>query len=613
MAVLMSERPKSLGENPAVVNDFSFVAATANGTGSQTANLAILRSLFKMGIPVHGKNIFPSNIQGLPTWYQIRVSKHGYVARPENPEILIAFNRATFQEDVVQLPSGGVCIYNADWKTAPQRDDIISYALPVRQLSKDSGMKGKFISYIANMVYVGAAAFLFGIRLEAIEEALMHQFAGKAKAVAPNFGVVNKAFDWCSENLEKHDPYLVKEMDNTEGLILLTGNEAAGLGSVYGGTSFVAWYPITPSTSLVDAYTAYATRLRKDGESTKNTFGIIQAEDELAAIGMVIGAGWAGARAMTATSGPGLSLMAEFAGMSYFSEVPAVIWDVQRVGPSTGLPTRTGQCDVTFAYYLGHGDTKNVLLFPSDLQDCFDYGTLAHNLADELQSLVLVLSDLDLGMNNWMSEPLRYPTEDIKRGKVLSAEELREQNGDWGRYRDVDGDGIGYRTLPGTDHPNAAYFNRGSGHNEDAVYSERSDVWLHNMNRLKRKFETARKLVPKPVIQRQEGARIGIIAYGTTKYAIDEARDQLLEDGLATDFMRLQALPIGKEVRSFIDEHDYCYVIELNRDGQMHAILQSEMPELATKLISLAEMDGMPLSAQWVLNGIRRLEYQDIL
>lgn len=584
-----------------ITNDFSLVAATVNGTGSQTANLTILRALFAMGIPVNGKNIFPSNIQGLPTWYHIRVSRDGYVARKETSEILVAFNLATVAEDIQKLPSGGVCLYNGDWRSVPQRDDVTYYAVPANQFVRETGMKGKLKDYITNMVYVGALAQLLEIPLSYIEEALNFNFKGRQSLVASNFAVVQAAFEWTAVNIAKSDPYRVDLMDKTKGLIMMTGNEAAGLGEVFGGVTFAGWYPITPSTSVIDSLSSYLKQYRRDSATGEATYTVVQAEDELAAIGMVLGAGWAGARAMTATSGPGISLMAEFVGLGYFAEVPAVIWDVQRVGPSTGLPTRTGQGDVTFVYYLGHGDTKNVILFPASIGECFDFGTTAHNLADELQTPVFVLSDLDLGMNNWMSEPFAYPEEPIKRGKVLHGDEIPA---DWGRYKDVDGDGIGYRTLPGDENWRGAWFARGTGHDENAVYSEDPQVWEANMARLLRKWETARKLVPGPVVDEREGAEIGILAYGTTLYAIEEARDRLADQGVQTSFMRLRALPINDEVRNFIEKFERTYVIELNRDGQLHAILQSELPDLATRLISLAHLDGLPLTARWVVEAL---------
>ena len=590
-----------VSERPFIVNDFSIVVATANGTGSQTSNLALLTAFFKMGIPVNGKNIFPSNIQGLPTWYHIRVSKDGYVARRHTSEILVAFNQVTLAEDIANLPPGGVCLHNDDWHDVPHRDDITYYAVPVNAFVRDTGMKGKLRDYITNMVYVGALAQLLEVPLQKLDEALDYQFKGRRKLVEPNLKVITAAYEWTVENIVKTDPYRVEPMNETEGQILITGNEAAGLGSVFGGVTFAAWYPITPSTSVIDSLNTYLSQLRQDPETGKATYAVVQAEDELAAIGMILGAGWAGARAMTATSGPGISLMAEFAGLGYFTEIPAVIWNIQRIGPSTGMPTRTGQGDLISTYYLGHGDTENVLLLPSSVEECFEFGTTSFNLADELQTPVFVLSDLDLGMNNWMAQPFAYPSEPIKRGKVLSAEEVTK---DYGRYKDLDGDGIGYRTLPGNENPLGAWFARGTGHDANAVYSEKSEVWLENMARLKRKFETARQLVPGPIITETTGAKIGFLAFGTTRYAVDEARDRLSADGIPSSFMRLRALPINDQVKAFVARHDKVYVVELNRDGQLHKILQTEMPEMATKLTSLAFLDGMPLTARWVVEAV---------
>jgi len=606
-ATAVPKRP-SIPRQP-LINDFAIVVATANGTGSQTANLALLRAIFRMGVPVNGKNIFPSNIQGLPTWYHIRVSKDGYIARRETNELLVAFNEATVHQDVRDLPPGGVCLYNADWRSMPSRDDVTMYGIPVRPFVADSGLKGKLSDYIANMVYVGALAYLLQIPLGKIDEALEIHFKKRRKLVESNMAVVRAAYEWASDNFIKTDPYRVEPMDATDGLMLITGNEAAALGAVFGGVSFAAWYPITPSTSLIDSLNEYLPRLRRDPETGKATYAVVQAEDELAAIGMILGAGWAGARSMTATSGPGISLMAEFAGLGYFAEVPAVIWDIQRVGPSTGLPTRTGQGDVIFTYYLGHGDTLNVILFPASVAECFEFGALAFDVADQLQTPVFVLSDLDLGMNNWMTEPFAYPEQPINRGKVVTEEDIRA-NGRFARYKDVDNDGIAYRTLPGNQHPLAPWFARGTGHNEQAIYSERPQDWENNMLRLRRKFDTARQLVPGPVVDQTEEADFGIIAFGTTQYAIDEARDRLAATGVQTSFMRLRALPINEEVREFIASHERVYVVELNRDGQLHKILQTETPEHAARLVSLAHLDGLPLTARWVVEAIEAAESQ---
>jgi 2-oxoglutarate/2-oxoacid ferredoxin oxidoreductase subunit alpha len=603
-----SATPHATADMADRVNDFSIVVATANGTGSQTSNLTLLRALFKMGIPVNGKNIFPSNIQGLPTWYHIRVSKDGYVARRETSEVLVAFNEVTVHEDIRELPAGSVCLYISDWRNVPVRDDITMYGIPVNQFLRELGARGKFRDRFTNMIYVGALSQLLDIDLGAIREALSYHFGGREALVDSNMEVIEMAYNWTAENIEKEDAFRVESMDLTRGKFLITGNEAAALGAIFGGMTVTAWYPITPSTSLVDALNEHLPALRTD-EDGRPTYAVVQSEDELSAIGMVIGAGWAGARAMTATSGPGLSLMAEFAGLSYFAEIPAVIWDIQRVGPSTGLPTRTSQGDVTFAYNLGHGDTRNVVLLPADPEECFEFGNTAFDLAEQLQTLVLVLSDLDLGMNNWMSDSFNYPAQPLQRGKVLTVEEI-EENG-FARYKDIDGDGIGYRTLPGNKHPLSAYFARGTGHNERAVYSERPDDWVVNMERLKRKFETARGLVPQPVVDEGAGARIGVIAYGTTEPAIEEARDRLAAEGIETSFLRLRALPVSASVRDFVKAHDRVYVVELNRDGQMHEILRLEMPDMATKLISLAFLDGMPLTARWVVDHLLEKEKEN--
>jgi 2-oxoglutarate/2-oxoacid ferredoxin oxidoreductase subunit alpha len=608
MSVTQIEMDEAMAEEqrPPVVNDFSIVVATANGTGSQTANLTLLRALFKMGIPVNGKNIFPSNIQGLPTWYHIRVSHEGFTARRHTSEVLVAFNEETVAEDISGLPAGGVCIYSADWRNVELRDDITNYAIPVNQFLREAGVKGKIRDYIANMVYVGAVANLLEIDPDKIEEALSFHFGRRQALVDQNMAVVRMAYDWAAENLEKQDPYRVEPLDLTSGKMLITGNEAAALGSVFGGVTFAAWYPITPSTSLVDALNSFLPELRRDPETGRATYAVVQAEDELAAAGMLMGAGWAGARAMTATSGPGISLMAEFVGLGYFAEIPAVIWDIQRVGPSTGLPTRTSQGDLLFAHFLGHGDTKNVILLPGTVGECFEFGTTAFNLADELQTPVLVLSDLDLGMNNWMTDPFDYPAEPIKRGKVLSAAEVEEKG--FARYLDIDGDGVTYRTLPGNEHPRSVYFARGTGHDEQAVYSEKAEDWDGNMARLARKFDTARDIVPGPVIDQVEGAEVAIIAYGTSLPAVEEGRARLAATGLDTSFMRLRAVPFNAQVRAFVEEHERLYVLELNRDGQMHQLLRLEMPDLAPKLISLAHLDGMPLTARWVVEALQNKE-----
>ncbi|MFQ5922027.1 MAG: 2-oxoacid:acceptor oxidoreductase subunit alpha [Anaerolineales bacterium] len=580
-----------------VVNDFSMVVATANGSGSRTSNLALIRALFRMGIPVSGKNLFPSNIQGLPTWYTIRASGDGHTARRDSVEILVAMNAPTFAEDHAGLSAGGACFFADDLPKPPARDDIIYYPMPIRDLVKEVDPPKDLRDYVANMGYVGIVSEVLGIDLEAVRGALLTHFHGREKPVELNMDMITLAAEWARENLEKQDPYHVQADDTTAGKILIEGNTAGALGAIYGGVSFASWYPITPASSFADAVREYLPQLRRD--NGKNTYAVIQAEDELSAIGMAIGAGWAGARAMTSTSGPGISLMAEFVGLAFFAEIPIVIWDVQRMGPSTGLPTRTSQGDVMFVRYLGHGDTKNVILFPGSVAECFEFGWRAFDIAERLQTPVFVLSDLDLGMNLWMSDQFDYPDEPMDRGKVLTAEQL-EEIGEFARYRDLDGDGIAYRTLPGNEHPLAPWFARGTGHNERAFYSERPDDWVRNMERLMRKAETARELVPAPIHHGSGKARVGLIYYGSTEPAVREACERLQE----IDTLRLRAVPFSVNVKQFIDDHEVVYVLEMNTDGQMHKLLQLEVPEQATKLRSLTQNNGMPLTARWIKQSV---------
>ncbi len=450
-----------------LVNDFGITFCTVNGSGSATANNTILRALFKMGIPISGKNVFPSNIQGLPTWFTIRVNKDGWLARIEKDDIIIAMNPATFSRDLGHLVPGGVFFYADDIKIPIDRTDIIAYPMPVKKLIKDAEVPSNLRDYVANMVYVGVVAQILGIDLEAIYQALDFHFRGKKSPIESNFKVVKAAADWAAANLVKSDRYSIERMNATAGYILSDGNTAAALGAIYGGVQFVAWYPITPASSLAESINQYVPSLRKDPESGKTTCVVVQAEDELAAVGMAVGAGWVGLRSMTSTSGPGVSLMAEYLGLAYFSEVPLVMWDVQRVGPSTGLPTRTAQGDITTAYYISHGDSNFVLLFPGTINECYEFGWRSLDLAERLQTPIIVLSDLDMGMNQWMTEPFRYPDTPLDRGKVLWEEDLDKMlekfNGQWGRYLDIDGDGIPYRTLPGNRHHRAAYFTRGTG------------------------------------------------------------------------------------------------------------------------------------------------------
>ncbi|MEQ8671684.1 MAG: 2-oxoacid:acceptor oxidoreductase subunit alpha [Aggregatilineales bacterium] len=598
------------GEDGKIVNDFAFSVATKNGSGSQTSNGVLVKALFNMGVPVNGKNLFPSNIKGLPTWYTIRVSKDGYTARRATTEIVIAYNQDTAAEDIANLPAGGVCLLPAEWKWGHSRDDIVYYEIPMKEIMSQTDVAREFSARVENMTYVGVVAQLFEIPLEEISKALLENFGGKAKPAEMNMNVVRLAYDYAEQNLEKQDPYYFAYDNQTEGKIFITGNEAGALGAIFGGVGVVAWYPITPSTSFVDAVISYK-YLRQDPETKKDTIAIVQAEDELAAAGMLVGAGFAGARSLTSTSGPGISLMAEFSGLAYFAEIPCVIWDVTRMGPSTGMPTRTSQGDLLFTYVLGHGDSRQICILPGSPEEAFEYGWKSFDISEQFQTPVFVISDLDLGMNNWMSEPFEYPTEPINRGKVLNAEQLQsfiDEHGKWGRYLDVDGDGVGYRTLPGTDHPMAAYFARGTGHDEFAVYSERSDVWLKNMERIKNKLESARQALPQPILDYDERKKIGIITFGTNHPAITEARDLLSERGIETNYLRVRALPMADSITEFINNHDRVYVVENNFDGQLYQIISMEHAQDITHLTSLALGDGLPMTARWVVDQITTKE-----
>ena len=591
-------------------NDFSLTVATVNGSGSQSANNTLLRAIHTMGVPVSGKNIFPSNIQGLPTWFTMRVNRDGYLARTEQAQILVAMNRTSLHDDIRELASGGICLYPVDFPLPTRREDVTYYPMPVDELVKQSGVENRLKPYVANMVSVGVLAYLLQIDLQNIEEALSYYFSGKQKALALNYGTVKEAHNWAMTTIATQAPYRVERMTATDGTFLLDGNCAAALGAIFGGVQFVAWYPITPSTSIVDNLSEYLPELRREADGAA-TYSIVQAEDELAVIGMVVGAGWAGARAMTATSGPGLSLMAEFAGYAYFAEIPVVIWDVQRMGPSTGLPTRVAQDDILAAYTLGHGDGRHVCLIPATIAECFEYGGTALDLAERLQTVVIVLSDLDLGMNLWPTPPFEYPDRPIDRGKVLSAEELTRLQGAWQRYADVDGDGICYRTLPGTPHQKAAYFTRGTGHNEAAAYSERPEDWSANLSRLAKKHDHARKVVPAPVIDQVAGADIGLIAYGSTDAAMQEVRDLLAATGIRSSYLRLRALPLESRLADFISAHKRIYVVENNLDGQMHGLIQLHCPTTAGRLTSIAKCDGLPLTPHWICESLVACETKE--
>lgn len=604
------EMPQSQTVSHLVINDFNINVGTANGSGSQTSNNMLFRSLYKMGIPVTGKNLFPSNIQGLPTWYNIRLSKEGFLARRERVEVMVCMNGATVAEDMESVEEGGIVLYDDALPIANHRKDVRYFAMPVRELVKAANLPYNLQKYVANMVYVGVAAYLLEIEMDEIKDALSWNFGGKTKPIELNWGMVERSYEWAKANLVNDQPYRVQRMTGfNEGTLLVDGNTAAGLGALYGGVSFVSWYPITPSTSLVEAMNTYAAQLRRDPNTGKATYAIVQAEDELSASGMILGAGWAGARSMTATSGPGISLMSEFVGYGFYAEIPTVIWDIQRMGPSTGLPTRTSQGDILSTYYLSHGDTRHPILFPSDPNECFEMAGMAFDLAERLQTPIFVLSDLDIGMNLWITKEFQYPDKPLDRGKVLSAEQLASFKDDydgkrWGRYLDVDGDGIPYRTLPGTPTPQAAYFTRGTGHNEYAIYSERSDVWEGSLRRLAVKWETARTLVPAPIIDEVVGAKIGIISLGSNDPAVVEARARLEKNGVKTSYLRLRALPINDDVLNFVARHDKVYVVENNFDGQLHTILSGELTDYAPRLRKAAKCDGLPLSARWISEQI---------
>lgn len=602
---------RSEAEPVVVVNDFTIQVATVNGSGSQSSNNVLMRSIFRMGVPVCGKNLFPSNIAGLPTWFTIRACRDGYLAPRKEVDLLIAMNPATAREDVAELAPGAAVIYEETLKLERVRSDLTFYAVPFAELAKEVVPEAKLRKLLANMIYVGVAGHLLSLDKEIVYEAVTAQFQSKTKAIGLNRKAVDIGYQYAEEHLTKADPLTIERMDRTHGKILIDGNSAAAIGAMFGGVQVATWYPITPSSSLCEQLSHFMSQYRIDKDTGKATFAIVQAEDELAALGMVIGAGWAGARAMTATSGPGISLMAEFAGLAYYAEVPAVIWDVQRVGPSTGLPTRTSQGDIISSYFLSHGDTKHIALIPSSVEECFEFGMEAFNLAERLQTLVFVLSDLDLGMNIWMSDPFPYPEKPLDRGKVLTAPDL-ERLGEFARYRDVDGDGIPYRTLPGTYHHLAAYFARGSGHNEYAAYTERPDDYKGNMDRLARKHETARKLVPPPETVDDEEADIGIIAFGTTHWAVVESRDQLLkEENIHTRYLRLRALPLTRDLVGFVRSCRRVYVVEQNRDAQMTQLIRLELagePELLKRVTSILHYTGIPIDARTVTDEILSAE-----
>ena len=599
------------GSRQKVVNDFSLQVATVNGSGSQTANLVLLRSILLMGVPVSGKNMFPSNIAGLPTWYTIRASKRGYIGRKKEVDFLVAMNPETAKEDVLTLEPGAAVVYDEPLKLNALRNDLVFYPVPFDKLVSPVCPDAKLRRLVRNMIYDGILAKLLGIDFGLMEKALGKQLGKKAKAVTLNVGALKAGWDYAETHFTKQDPYVIEAMNATAGKILIDGNAAAAIGCMMAGVTVVAWYPITPSSSLCESLIGYMKKYRVDKATGKATFAIVQAEDEIASLGMVIGASWAGARAMTATAGPGISLMSEFAGLGYYAETPAVIFDVQRVGPSTGLPTRTAQGDLLQTAFLSHGDTKHIMIFPCSAEEAYTMAMEAFELAEQFQTPVFVMMDLDLGMNNWMSDPFAYPSKPINRGKRLTAEKLKEL-GEWGRYRDVDGDGIAYRTIPGDGLP--AYFTRGSGHNAKGQYSERPDDYVENMDRLARKFDTARARVPRPAIDLNPKAKIGIIAFGTSEYATQESRDQLREETkVETSYFRLRGYPFNAELAAFVDAHERVYVIEQNRDAQLLQLMRLELtPDRQSRLRSVLHYNGLPIDARSITDDVLAQEGYEV-
>jgi len=588
-----------------IINDFSIQVATVNGSGSQSSNTVLMRSIFQMGIPVSGKNLFPSNIAGLPTWFTIRANKDGWIARRKEIDFLVAMNADTAREDVMSLGPNRVVVYEETLNLKHLRKDLHFFPIPFSKLAGSITTDSRLRRLLANMIYVGVVGDLMDIDPAEMEIALTKQFKGKAKAVALNKQALEVGRKFAAENLDRSlVPYRCKRLDLTKGKIIIDGNSASALGCMFAGVTVATWYPITPSSSLCETLSDYMNEYRI-GPDGKATYAIVQAEDELAAVGMAIGAGWAGARSMTSTAGPGISLMNEFIGLAYYAEIPIVIFDVTRVGPSTGLPTRTQQSDILSLAYCSHGDTKHIVLLPNSVSECFDMAVDAFDLTERFQTPIFVMTDLDLGMNNWMSDTFKYPNRKFDRGKVLTAEDLQKL-GSFKRYADVDGDGIGYRTLPGTNHPAASYFTRGSGHNASALYSERPDDYKNNMDRLAKKYDTARTHVPQPDVEYKKGASIGFLAFGTTHWALIESQDQLLREyQMAASYYRLRALPFTSHLAEFFAKHDRVYVVEQNRDAQMAGLIKLELsPELGAKIRSILHYSGLPIDARFVTDAV---------
>lgn len=597
------------------VNDFVVRFANVNGTGSASANYLFAKSVFRMGVPVSAKNIFPSNIQGLPTWYEVRVSEKGYLGRKEGIDLMVSVNPQSFRKDIASIKSGGYFLYDSTKPLHDEflREDIHFIGVPLMDICNREFTDPRQKQLFKNIVYVGAVARLLNIDTTVIEGLFAEQFQGKEKLIAPNVKALHLGSDYIRDHFSFPLEFYVEARDLVGDAIMIDGNSAAGLGAVYGGASVVSWYPITPSTSLVSAFEDYAKKLRKDPLTGKNNYSIVQAEDELAAIGMAIGANWNGARSFTATSGPGVSLMSEFLGLAYYSELPVVLVDVQRSGPSTGMPTRTQQSDFISAAYASHGDTKHILLIPSTPTECFDMMADAFDLAEQLQTPIIMMSDLDLGMNEHITPPFKWDDDrKYKRGKVLTAEQL-ESLPSWGRYRDVDGDGIPYRTIPATHPSKGSYFTRGSSHDENAAYSEDSPTYVRIMDRLLRKLDTAKKLIPAPQFyQSGKNSDTAIVFFGTSMHAAEEAIDILKNEGAPIDAMRLKSFPFCDEVGQFIAQYDKVFVIEQNRDAQMRALLINELEINPKKLIKVLNYDGTPITADFILNNIHQHLFQPI-
>lgn len=591
-----------------MINDFVVRFANVNGTGSASANALFTKAVFRMGIPVTPKNIFPSNIQGLPTWYEVRVSEKGFLGRREGVDFMVCVNPQSMKKDVADVKAGGYFLYDSSKPLHAEyiREDINYIGIPLMELSNNAYSDARQRQLFKNIIYIGALAALFDIEFSVLESQVGEQFKGKEKLIEPNIKALKMGVDYVHENFEYPLPIRLERRDLIGDQILMGGNTACALGAIYGGATVAAWYPITPSTSVVDYFTKYAEKYRVDKETGKKNFAIVQAEDELAAIGMVLGANWNGARSFTATSGPGLSLMNEFLGLAYFSEIPTVLIDVQRTGPSTGMPTRTQQSDILEAAYASHGDTKHVLLFPASPRECFQMTAASFDLAEKLQTPVILMTDLDLGMNDHISKPLTWDDErKYDRGKVLSAEEL-EKLERYGRYLDTDGDGIPYRTIPATHDTKGAFVTRGSSRDEYAVYTEDSATYQRNMDRLAKKFETAKELVPAPkFFQESNVSKNGVIFFGTSTYAAKEAVELLKEENIILDAMRPKAFPFGKEFVDFVEAHEKIFVIEQNRDAQFKSLMMIELGINPEKLISILNYDGMPITADFIFKQIK--------